>query len=300
MKCREFEEHITTFIEGTLLGTLLRDMEEHRASCEKCARQLELQRFIYVSLNDTKPVKAPEGFASRILAAVESEVPDNVVEFIPATSSPVSAEAPGTTPIDCRIFEGQVAAFVDGSLKDGLFRRMEEHRAYCPSCERLVNVHKVVLASLNTAEPVPAPAGLAERILAAVAETEKVFSFKRFRSLSPVFAAAGLLTAAAFILVAGISKHIPILGSFPIFDALAIKLETIWAQIVTGVMAVKVYAATQIIMPSPGKIAVLFEPVQIPYMSTAVPPYFFAALLFLSWYALSYFNKPVVSEDMLV
>ena len=113
-------------------------------------------------------------------------------------------------PIDCRIFDEHIAAFVDGSLKGGLFRGMEEHRASCPSCERLVNVHKVVLASLNTAEPVPAPAGLAERILAAVAETEKVFSFKRFRSLSPVFAAAGLLTAAAFILLAGISKHIPV------------------------------------------------------------------------------------------
>ena len=98
MDCREFEKNITAFVEGSLKIALHRNMEEHRVSCPKCAKLAEVHRVIFASLNNTKPMKAPAGLADRILSAVQSEAPDNVLEFKPADSYTV-------TPLDCRAFE---------------------------------------------------------------------------------------------------------------------------------------------------------------------------------------------------
>ena len=157
MDCQKFEKHLSAYIEGMLEGKFLRDTNEHCSCCPKCGEQYELQRFIFTSLSAAKPVKAPEGLADRILASVESEIPDNVVEYTPLTSARAFAAKKGSIPIDCRVFKDNVAAYVEDLLESDMLGGMQKHRISCPSCDRLANVHTMILASLNDAEPVKAP-----------------------------------------------------------------------------------------------------------------------------------------------
>ncbi|MCE5251421.1 hypothetical protein LLG96_14505 [bacterium] len=78
----------------------------------------------------------------------------------------------------CTEFEDNIAAYLEGFIDENLRRAMDEHRTACPACARLAKAHSLILKSLDAAEPVKAPDGLADRILAGIAGeargTEKV------------------------------------------------------------------------------------------------------------------------------
>lgn len=74
--------------------------------------------------------------------------------------------------MDTKRFEELVAAYVEGALDEELMRAMDAKRAECRQCNKLARIHESILTALSTTEPVKAPAGLGEKILAAVATEE--------------------------------------------------------------------------------------------------------------------------------
>ncbi|MFC1607286.1 hypothetical protein ACFL47_04880 [Candidatus Latescibacterota bacterium] len=70
--------------------------------------------------------------------------------------------------MNCHEFEDNMAPYLDGFLDGDLKRTMDEHRACCEACTRLAEAHSLVVKSLDMAEPVKAPAGLADSILARI------------------------------------------------------------------------------------------------------------------------------------
>lgn len=293
MNCRDFEENVTAFAEGSLETALQRNMEEHCASCPNCAKLAEVHQVIFASLNNTEPVKAPRGLADRILSAVKQEAPDNVVEFKPAETGAVSADSYGFAPLDCRVFEDNVAAYVDGFLKGKLLGAMDRHSASCPSCERLTNAHTIILASLNTAEPLKAPEGLAERILAAVeaeaVETEKSFSLVKLLKNYDILpaAAAWSLAAASVIIIGGFIKQLSTTIYMP--DSLSALFSNISA------LPLLLQAWIAAIIPTDywHQINLLLDPVEIPYLSLSLPPFYFGMLIFFAASVWIYFSLPI-------
>ena len=99
--------------------------------------------------------------------------------------------------MDFKQFEENVAAYVEGLLDEKMMRAMDAKRAECPECDNLARVHENILAALNSTEPVKAPAGLEQRILAAVeaeeAEAAALQKTKRWALVVSLSAAAALL-----------------------------------------------------------------------------------------------------------
>ena len=73
LDCRDFEKYAAAFVEGNMDAELLWIMEEHSAGCPVCAGTAEAHRLVYASLDNTEPVRAPEGLADTILTAVQAE-----------------------------------------------------------------------------------------------------------------------------------------------------------------------------------------------------------------------------------
>ena len=312
MDCKDFEKNVLTYEEGCLKGELLRDMEKHRASCPECARLFQLHRIIFTSLNDKNPVKAPDGLADRILSAAVSESHSTVGEFNTDNMRTFPESEYSSLPVDCKTFEDNVAAYIDGFLKGSLHRAMDGHRISCPSCAHLADVHKTVVASLFTAEMVRAPEGLADRILAAVEgelhETYEtaagVNSFTRYGILAAACASYGSLVAASVILTSAVAKHFSVIGSW--FSSmkqvwvkphlLSVYLNSVWSQFTVFPLTVKTLTAGELPAQWLEVAHFLTEPVQLPFVSLSLPPYYLIALIALVLSAWSYLSVPITSD----
>ena len=102
--------------------------------------------------------------------------------------------------MDCKQFESNIAAYAEGAVPEHIRRLMETHRLNCQTCESLARIHEFVLHSLDETEHVKAPAGLADKILAA-SQAEAVQSQRvpfPWRSLVPHLAAAAAMFFAGF------------------------------------------------------------------------------------------------------
>jgi len=303
MKCSDFEKNIEAYFEGSLNAEQLKTMEEHRGSCAACAQLARLYSFVITSLDDTETVRAPEGLTGRILASVESDIPESMDVFAFKEACIDSADGRVIASFDCRDFKNYVAAYVEGLLEGNLLSAMESHRATCSSCERLVNIYKTVLSSLDTAETVRAPEGLAKRILAAVevesAEAEKapgmVKSYYRYWKLTTGMAAGGALVAASIILVGNIIKGFSAIGNW------FINFEALWSNITVLPLIFQAWIVRIIPAEQWVRINFLLEPVQLPYLSLSITPYYFIAFIVLAtstWAFVKYsiyYNIPLKS-----
>lgn len=295
MNCNDFEKNIVAYFEGSLDAGQLKAMEEHRGSCASCARFARVHSFIIASLEDTEPVRAPEGLTERILASVESEIPDSVEEFTPAEANLAATDRHVITSLDCRVFENHVAAYVEGLLEGNLLSAMEEHRASCSSCEHLMSVYKIVISSLNTAEPVRAPEGLAGRILSAVevesAKTEKIFgaveSYSKYGRLAAAVAAVGSLVAASLILVGNITKGFSAVWNWPT------NIGALWSDVTVLPLILQAWIAGIIPAEQWVQINLLLEPVQLPYLSLSFPPYYFVVFIVLATSVWAFLRKSI-------
>jgi anti-sigma factor ChrR (cupin superfamily) len=174
MECKDFENNIDAFLDGSLNNDTSNAMEKHAALCTACTRMLRVQRLIITSLNEAETLSAPEHLANTILSTIQpagAQESENVLAGYEAGLSLFSLA--DMTPCDCRVFENNVAAFADGSLNNELYTKLEHHRSTCPACARLAEVHLCIIQSLNSADSIKAPKGLADKILiAAKAEME--------------------------------------------------------------------------------------------------------------------------------
>ena len=206
--------------------------------------------------------------------------------------------------MNCREFEDKVTEYLEGILDAGMEKLMAEHRISCPGCARAVKIHEFVLATLNNTEPVKAPAGLAEKIMAA-AEAEKAPAHvKLFPGYQEYFFGAAALVIAAF----GLINLIGFILGIPGVKTAAERFSTGWENIpdlsttVQGWMS-GIQAAFWQIASYQG-FYTLYTPVQIPYLSLEVPVYYlgaYAAILIMptlgAWmYLRNYLAEGMVSR----
>lgn len=99
--------------------------------------------------------------------------------------------------VNCREFEAHIPEYLDRMTDPEITAAMNMHRSTCVECARLLKIHEYILATLDSTEPVEAPFGLTEKILAA-AENATVMAHPIHHRLKLA------LPAAAFLLLCGV------------------------------------------------------------------------------------------------
>lgn len=107
--------------------------------------------------------------------------------------------------MECREFEEHIPAWLDGMADAGVLEAMNRHRSECGECARMLKIHEYIFSTLESTEPVTAPVGLAEKILAAAAAEEVTVTVTPIhrRFLMAVSTAAFALLGAGFVGIAG-------------------------------------------------------------------------------------------------
>ncbi len=275
MNCSKCRTYLAAYKDGILNPAAKQRVDEHLASCSSCAREFTLLKAVETSLDDTERVRAPEGLADRILALTAEKTHENVIDF----SKPA---------VNCRTFAENAAALVDGTISGSLRPGMEEHRAACMSCNRLARMHGAVLAAFESAEPVHAPAGLAERILSAAAARER----ETVASNVPV--RRGFLAAALVSVSAATAQ---ILGTFVDVNAITTAWSAIWNMAAgkAGYMSVGLTGTIETTKTDYLSVLAhiasnLSATVALPYMDVNVPVYYIAAILTVAASSVWYFQ----------
>jgi hypothetical protein len=102
--------------------------------------------------------------------------------------------------MECRHFKSHIPDYLERAADPGLLRAMDMHRSSCRECADALEIERFVAAALTETPRMKAPAGLAERILAAAeAETAMVPARKRFTFPKAIF----LPVAASVAFIAG-------------------------------------------------------------------------------------------------
>jgi hypothetical protein len=193
--------------------------------------------------------------------------------------------------MNCTHFEERIPEYLADMLETADRLAMEDHRDRCPECAKVLKLHEFIMCALDTAEPVKAPSGLTERILAAAA-AEEAFArpkFFRFRTLVPA--------AAAFILIIGALGR---LGAFifgtPGVQDMSESVAMNWNLFFDWPLLLKAWSLGLLGQPW---VQALMEPVYFTAFSFSIPLYFFvlyAGMLgILALYARSYFRSVSVT-----
>jgi len=170
--------------------------------------------------------------------------------------------------MNCRDYQNLIPEFLDGTIDHGLGTAVGSHIETCPRCARALAFHRAVFDALETAEPLKAPEGLADRILAAAeAETVAVHAMKPspFRLLLalPVTAAACVLGTVAYL--------ISVITQTP---ATHVVSENILGRLATLQYAPEMIKASIFSVIATDWFAAATAPVTIPGMGYDLPIYF--------------------------
>ena len=193
--------------------------------------------------------------------------------------------------MNCREYQNLIPEFLDGTIDRGLGTAVGSHIETCPRCERALAFHRAVFEALETAEPLKAPAGLADRILA-VAEAETASSHalrpSRFRLLLaiPVAAAACVLGAVAYLITVITQTPAAHVAS----ESILSRLATL--QYVPSMLKASIYG-----MIATDWFATAAAPVSVPGMGFDLPVYFIVfcgtMMTLTAAAAWTFFNAPL-------
>ena len=150
MSCRYTVDDLVAYVDREVDDTTRHGIREHLRDCEACRRIVREQR--------------------------------EVADILRATPAPESPQAPvwdidrfDATPakqIHCTVLLPEASAYADGELDAEEATTVVAHLAACDPCHGAHRRLERVVDALNAAAPAPVPAGLEERILAAV-DTER-------------------------------------------------------------------------------------------------------------------------------
>ena len=146
MKCEQFEEHISDFLDGELAGSTLAAFREHQMGCPDCRTLLDTIQGAITACGEL-PERDPS------LEVVSRAI------VIPALNPP----------IDCERFAALVTEFLDGFLEASVYHAFEDHAAACSKCSDVVSgVALAVTAchSVHFSEEMDVSEDLLGRILA--------------------------------------------------------------------------------------------------------------------------------------
>jgi anti-sigma factor RsiW len=70
MRCAEVRSLMEAFVDGSLGEEQTARIEAHAAGCQMCAQEISLARRLSIALSAPNPLRAPKGFADRVMAGV--------------------------------------------------------------------------------------------------------------------------------------------------------------------------------------------------------------------------------------
>ena len=173
LKCSEFEELLTDYLDGSLDRPTHKAVAVHALSCPLC----------HALLNEVK---------DSLQLCHEISPPKNSMTHLEAKilkmTTPEAAMA-------CEQFEEHLTDYLDGFLPALIFHRWERHAVLCDECTDLPGavVRSIAACYTYKMEELPIPAGLNAKILQVTIGTEKAESVRaswfdqiieRFRGLS--------------------------------------------------------------------------------------------------------------------
>src|SRR5436305_13005168 len=150
MLCAEFEDRLTDYLDGSLVGDANRAFAEHAMRCPVCHDLLsEVKNTVQACRTSDVPAPRLE-LEARIL-----------LKTVPETA------------MTCEEFEDYLTDYLDGFLPAPLYHRWERHAALCESCTELPGqvVRAIGACYTYINEEKPVPVGLHERILQATLGT---------------------------------------------------------------------------------------------------------------------------------
>jgi len=144
MLCRDFEERLTEYLDGTLEVPTHKSFAEHALRCPVCHDLLGEVKNTLVACAASEAPDAGAGLEARIILRTMPE-----------------------TAMACEDFETHLTDYLDGFLAAPLYHRWERHAALCVSCSELPGEVVRSIGACYTAkqEDLPLPAGLEARIL---------------------------------------------------------------------------------------------------------------------------------------
>jgi anti-sigma factor RsiW len=158
IKCNEFEDLLTDYLDGTLEKPVRRTMAEHTLKCPVC----------HELLNEVK---------NTLQACHEISVPKTLMTQLEAR---ILAMTMPETAMNCEDFEDYLTDYLDGFLPANLFHRWERHAVLCEKCTDLPGevVRSIAACYTYKNDELPIPSGLHERILQATLGTVKASALK--------------------------------------------------------------------------------------------------------------------------
>ena len=176
--------------------------------------------------------------------------------------------------MDCSEFEKYIPAWLDGMADAGILETMERHRSECVECARLLKIHEYIFATLESTEPMAAPTGLTERILAAAAAEEVAVTVTPMhrRFLMAISAAAFVLLGGALAGLAGF-----LLRSPRVLD-ISDSVSTNWTYLFEWPLLVKAWFLGLLTRQW---MQMLVSPIHISSLGLTVPVFLVAAYVLL-------------------
>lgn len=158
LKCSEFEELLTDYLDGTLNKPTHKAVAAHALRCPLCHALLnEVKDALELCHEMTAPKHAMTHLEARILSMTAPE-----------------------TAMSCQQFEEHLTDYLDGFLPATLFHRWERHAVLCEKCTDLPGevVRSIAACYTYKMEELPLPAGLHDKILQSTLGTTKAKAVK--------------------------------------------------------------------------------------------------------------------------
>lgn len=158
LKCSEFEEFLTDYLDGTLDRQTHKAVAAHALRCPLCHALLnEVKDALSLCHEITAPKASMTHLEARILTMTAPE-----------------------TAMSCTQFEEHLTDYLDGFLPAMLFHRWERHAVLCEKCTDLPGevVRSIAACYTYKMEEMPIPAGLHEKILQSTLGTTRAKAVK--------------------------------------------------------------------------------------------------------------------------
>jgi len=172
MKCHEFEELISSFVDGELAGQEAAAFREHQIGCVDCRSLLDTIQSVMADCQELPDCDPSLEVVSRAIV-------------IPALHPP----------IDCDRFAALVTEFLDGFLEAAVYHAFEDHARECAGCSDIVSgVALAVTAchSVHFSEELDVSASLLERIFAETTGTHPAANTRRAKAFAAIRRALSL------------------------------------------------------------------------------------------------------------
>lgn len=152
------EQHLSeavlqNFLDGTLSARRAQKLERHLQDCTPCTAETDAWISVFSALKRLDSFTPAEGFAERVMAAVELR--DNVA-LLTRIRRRVAVLASG--PSQEHVIASELQDYVDDSLPAAAFARVETHLGGCATCAGEVQAWRAVameLTALQRLTPTP-------------------------------------------------------------------------------------------------------------------------------------------------